>query len=969
MENARTIFTVKIVKERGELLFNEHNEKKGFVGEESYDYGEDDTDSRFSESFQRDHNTPAPDYSEAKNILRITTDHWPRNTERGFMFGRNEGLCDILLDHPNISEQQFAIRPLWHHGTMVLKNHSRQGTIVNFHVLGDKKKMKSQLVLPQRESVAVRLADGSEILIQTYDKPADWEIYCANVLKQPQNLVSLDLDPPETTNQTNRAAVYVRDRLLGKGSNAQVFRVINKFTGKPYAMKLYNKPRRPPQEPHILERLNNQFIVRYVSYIWPANQRAQLIMELVNGPNLQEVLDQGNMHYSPLTIYEAREILSQLLRAVSYLHSQCITHRDLKPANIFIQTRYPIHIKLGDFGESSDAEVMKTYCGTPVYAAPEIVNRGGMYTNMADIFSIGVIALQLLYGLPNVLPNLGNEQQRKKMSNVLLDWKDSLLNSCEQEEVPLSLDFISKLLQEDPKRRPSAVKILSHSFFSAPLDDFPAPRAATVPNLPTQIYNPLEPTSPTLPTFFAEPRHQSSLNLDRYSAWERQCEEYNADLPDTLPWDNDYHPSSPHVPDTHARAPGEAEFQDAEAEELPDSASEARPIDPQSTSALHTQRRSTSPSSISNRDRCHNAHRKRDSNHLSAPGPIYNFIPLLGQGSQSALSHISTRDVQSGDGLFYVVIRRWRVSMDALDYRVNANQILLAAGLEERERSGYRDLFRRLKLVSKRVGSRSSWIPFKHGYFLSQTLGLGDELRPLFSCAKGPCPKSEENYLTYPLQRRRPVNTLKKRQPQEGLLTGQQERKHALPDPVDPGDIDYMPGEGDEQDGYYGDDGEPAGDTGFGPLDLTALVGGNVDIEAIDWMDLPGSMATPLALRSFAEDPAAEVIPPSEKKRRKNMKLPDGFYTVAHNQQPITYNLRDRTVNATRLIGAFGIHRSQLPAFWSKYPEITRTQRTGGNSVVQGTYIQLEDATIICNHFGLSLEPIKLIMANFDNWR
>lgn len=283
-----------------------------------------------------------------------------------------------------------------------------------------------------------------------------------------------------------------------------------------------------------------QFIVRYVFYIWPANQRAQLIMEFINGPNLQEVLDQGSVHYSPLTIYEAREILSQLLRAVSYIHSQCITHRDLKPANILIQTRHPIHIKLGDFGESGDANPIKTYCGTPIYAAPEIVNRRGNYTNQVDIFSVGVIALQLLYGLPRALPNLGNEQQRKEMLNVLLDWKDSLLNPSEQ-EVPLSFDFVSILLQEDPKRRPSAVESLNHGFFSAELDNFPAPRAATVPDLPTQVYNPLGPTSPPLPT---------SLDSDRYSAWEQECEAYNADLLDTLSCDNGYPASSPHVAQT-----------------------------------------------------------------------------------------------------------------------------------------------------------------------------------------------------------------------------------------------------------------------------------------------------------------------------------------------------------------------------------------------------------------------------------
>jgi len=166
---------------------------------------------------------------------------------------------------------------------------------------------------------------------------------------------------------------------------------------------------------------------------------------------LLEYLPLGNLHdqdkYRRITEREIVTVLSQSLDALRAVHAEGLTHRDIKPENILVQSRDPLHIKLADFGLSKAACDLKTFCGTHLYAAPEIYDtrRGTYYTNAVDIWSLGVVAFQYAYGLPT-FNGKGGVGWCGRIISQLNDWDSDLL-----------LDFLSTtMLIIEPKRRLSA---------------------------------------------------------------------------------------------------------------------------------------------------------------------------------------------------------------------------------------------------------------------------------------------------------------------------------------------------------------------------------------------------------------------------------------------------------------------------------------------------------------------------------
>ncbi|OAA57006.1 Protein kinase-like domain protein [Niveomyces insectorum RCEF 264] len=447
-----------IVNGDEKLIKNEHNE--AFLCKETQAYEADDAASQISCYGERD--TPAPDQDEPEPFfLRITTDHVPKKPHLGFVIGRDKDVCDIFLDDPRISKQHLAVWFNLNEESVLLKNHCSNGTKAEFQKLREKKVLKGQLVMMEDETVNISFRGNLGIQIRRFYNPVNWKQYCADQREEKEAntgstlaIDELKLDTNiQTTNASKRAPVYLQGRLIGEGAYTLVHKAIEKYTGSVYAMKSYSKNLDVlEREANILKRLEHKHIVSYVDYYSPPT--AQLIMEYVDGPNLEELLAADR--HRPLDSFEKRDVLEQLLQATAYLHGMNIAHRDIRPANIIPQ-RDPIHVKLVDFGSADYTGQPDARCGAPLYAAPEMLAGRRRWTTQVDMFALGVVALRLLYGVSFDLN--GTREPEACLTTVLRlrrDWAT---------ENPPYFDLVYNLLSEDPDDRPSARECLRHQYF------------------------------------------------------------------------------------------------------------------------------------------------------------------------------------------------------------------------------------------------------------------------------------------------------------------------------------------------------------------------------------------------------------------------------------------------------------------------------------------------------------------------
>lgn len=144
--------------------------------------------------------------------------------------------------------------------------------------------------------------------------------------------------------------------------------------------------RRLKKEFELHSRLRHQAIPMAVALENVGHLGLCIVMEWIEGETLSKTLDSRKLKRN-----ERREIMRNIVAAVSYIHSMGIAHRDLKPANIMLR-KSGQGIALIDFGlaDSDDYAEMKQPAGTPGFVSPEQIERGG--TDPADdVFSLGMI--------------------------------------------------------------------------------------------------------------------------------------------------------------------------------------------------------------------------------------------------------------------------------------------------------------------------------------------------------------------------------------------------------------------------------------------------------------------------------------------------------------------------------------------------------------------------------------------------
>lgn len=190
-----------------------------------------------------------------------------------------------------------------------------------------------------------------------------------------------------------------------------------------------------------------------------------MIMEYVSGGELFDyIVNNGKLQES-----EARRFFQQIISGVDYCHRHMIVHRDLKPENLLLD--HNRHVKIADFGLSNmmlDGEFLRTSCGSPNYAAPEVIS-GKLYAGPeVDIWSCGVILYALLCGtLPfddEHVPTLF-----RKIKSGIFPIPEYLNKQV--------VSLLCQMLQVDPLKRATVEEIKKHEWFQKELPAylFPSP--------------------------------------------------------------------------------------------------------------------------------------------------------------------------------------------------------------------------------------------------------------------------------------------------------------------------------------------------------------------------------------------------------------------------------------------------------------------------------------------------------------
>jgi calcium/calmodulin-dependent protein kinase I len=330
--------------------------------------------------------------------------------------------------------------------------------------------------------------------------------------------VGLSPDGVETVAPTEPSYLHMQYRLgavLGVGTFSIVRSATDRKTGEHFACKILTLPRQDSgagaEDAWSRPRLSTTRaeVVKEVRAMRAAGPhpnlltlrecfeergRVYMVLQHLSGGELLEALHERGS----LSEGDAREVLFQLLDAVSHLHAAGVTHRDIKLENIMLSCRDDLSsIKLCDFGvshvldgQTTGTARMSTLCGTPEYVAPELVwaadaavrsqnlaqqsdchrHANNQCTTTAselcygpevDVWSCGVVLYALLSGYPPFTAD-SSPSLLSKVSAGAFDFSDPVWDLISED----AKDLVSWLLTRDPALRPSAQQTLHHPWFT-----------------------------------------------------------------------------------------------------------------------------------------------------------------------------------------------------------------------------------------------------------------------------------------------------------------------------------------------------------------------------------------------------------------------------------------------------------------------------------------------------------------------
>ncbi|KRZ06321.1 NUAK family SNF1-like kinase 1 [Trichinella zimbabwensis] len=208
----------------------------------------------------------------------------------------------------------------------------------------------------------------------------------------------------ESGRMSRRSSIRQRFEIvkkLGSGTYGKVSLAIDHRTSEQVAIKVIKKLSiensqdllRIRREIQVMSMLKHPNIIE-IKEVFENDEKIVIIMEYASGGELYDYVS----NCGPLAESEVRRMFRQIVSAVYFCHKNNVAHRDLKLENILLDKN--MNAKIADFGLSnyfSDHSLLRTFCGSPLYASPEIINGIPYRGPEVDCWSLGVLLYSLSY--------------------------------------------------------------------------------------------------------------------------------------------------------------------------------------------------------------------------------------------------------------------------------------------------------------------------------------------------------------------------------------------------------------------------------------------------------------------------------------------------------------------------------------------------------------------------------------------
>jgi serine/threonine protein kinase len=292
---------------------------------------------------------------------------------------------------------------------------------------------------------------------------------------------------------------------LGSGSYATVYKAFNRGNRRNYAVKVFPKSNLKNSEEvsRFQREINASALLRHDNvaalndFFWD-NENFYLVLDFCGGGELFDYIVKHQKIDEPT----AAIVVRQIAGALDFCHEHGVAHRDLKPENILIE-RWP-RIKVTDFGLCGYIQgdkLMSTFCGSPVYCAPECLAKLDYDGRLSDVWSLGVILFVMVTGQNPW--KFGNTSQ---LINCIMGAKYTIPDYV---SAPCR-DLIIKMMQLQPDDRITVSEVLRHKFIAS----------ADMSKLPPRQQAPKDqPEAPTI----------DSYSLDELAALTKEAAELNTD--------------------------------------------------------------------------------------------------------------------------------------------------------------------------------------------------------------------------------------------------------------------------------------------------------------------------------------------------------------------------------------------------------------------------------------------------------